>query len=98
MKTFRQIAQTLEPDIITHKMYNVVFVPIRSEHPPHSYLPGQFIIKCDIRYGIRDEIYSYNDGTGDRFVFRNQGEVFIKEGRALLNSFRERIMNPLPIP
>ena len=54
-------------------MYNVVFVPIRSEHHPYPFLPGRFVIKCDIRYGIRDEIYSYNDGLGDRFVFRNQG-------------------------
>lgn len=54
LKTFRQIAQTIEPDIITHKMYNVSFVPLRTGYHPYSFIPGQFIIKCDIRYGIRD--------------------------------------------
>lgn len=67
------MAQTIEPDIITHKMYNIFFVPVRVKFPPYDYIPGRYVIKCEVRYGIRDEIYSYNDNSTDRFVFRNQG-------------------------
>lgn len=35
-------------------MYNVVFVPLRNKSPPYNFIPGKFVIKCDVRYGIRD--------------------------------------------
>lgn len=59
MKSFRKIAQTIEPDIITNKMYMVDFVPLREKKPPHTFVSGEYVVKVSVKYGHRDDIYSY---------------------------------------
>ena len=61
LKSFRKVAQTIEPDIITNKMYMVDFVPIRESDSPYEFIPGKFIVKVAVKCGLRDEIYSYRD-------------------------------------
>lgn len=59
LKSFRKIAQTIEPDILTNKMYMVEFVPLREKKPPHPFVPGEYVVKISVKYGHRDDIYSY---------------------------------------
>lgn len=98
LKSIRRIAESLSPDILTNKFYNVQFVPIRSSQPPNNYISGRFIVKIIIRYGQRDEIYSYRYDDKDYFSFRTENEVIHRDGREVLNAYRERLKNPLPIP
>ena len=98
LKSFRRAAQVVEPDILTNKMYLVEFVPIRESEHPYEFMPGMFVVKVAVKYGLRDDIYSYRENENDYFAFRNDGEVVHKEGRQLLKNLRERIRNPLPIP
>ena len=92
------IAKDISPDIVMNKMYNVMFVPIKTSYPPHNYIAGRFIVKVIVKYGQRDEIYSYKTDNKDYFSFRTENEVIHREGREVLNAYRDRIKNPLPKP
>ena len=97
LTSFRQLAQAIEPEIITQKMYRIDFVPLKSSKTG-QYIAGGFLIRINVRYGIRDEVYSYKEGNRDCFAFRSQNEIIHKEGRILLKILKERIKNPLPVP
>lgn len=64
------IAQSIEPDIISNKMYTVEFVPIKSSYNRNNYIAGRYLVKINLKFGIRDEIYSYKDDHKDYFAFR----------------------------
>lgn len=96
MKWFRRIAEGIEPDIVTKKLYNVEFVPIRQR--TGNYIPGGNVIKVSVDYGIRDEVYSYNLDGYDCFPFRNDIEIIEKQGRQLLKFYRNVVKTPLPSP
>ena len=51
-------------------MYSIDFVPIREQKHPHNFNPGMYIVKVTVKYGIRDDIYSYRENETDYFVFR----------------------------
>lgn len=54
-------------------MYEVKFVPIKINRSNKSkYISGKFVIKIIIKYGQRDEIYSYQDNGKDYFAFRTE--------------------------
>ena len=55
-----------------NKMYNVHFVPIKAAYHPHNFIAGRFITKIVIKYGLRDEIYSYKSDNKDYFSFRTE--------------------------
>ena len=67
--------EDIEPNIVTNKMYNVSFVPIKALNSPHNYIAGRFMTKIVISYGKRDEIYSYKIDQRDHFSFRTENEV-----------------------
>lgn len=90
------MAQCIEPEILTQKMYSVDFVPIREQSG--IFIPGACVIRVSVNYGIRDEVYSYQFNDYDCFPFRNGFEIIEKQGRSLLKSYRSIIKNPLPIP
>ena len=66
------ITSDIVPEIIMNKMYAVSFVPLRSSHPPHKYISGRFVTKIVVKYGLRDEIYSYTIDKKDYFSFRTE--------------------------
>ena len=76
----------------------VEFVPVRNGKPPQEFIPGTYIVKVSVKYGQRDNIYSYREGEVDYFPFKTENEFIHLEGRKLLNNFRERIKNPIPVP
>jgi predicted HTH transcriptional regulator len=55
-KSFRQICEAIEPDILTHKMYEIELIPVCKWEKLDT---EGFIIKVIVKYGTRDEIYSY---------------------------------------
>ena len=71
LRNFRQFSQAIEPDIITQKMYRVDFVPIRNRNN-RKFITGGYVIKVNVRYGIRDDIYSYRENGRHFFPFRSQ--------------------------
>ena len=52
-------------------MYRVDFVPLK-HFDSENFIPGAFVIKVNVRFGIRDDIYSYRENGRDFFPFRNQ--------------------------
>jgi hypothetical protein len=79
-------------------MYSIVFVPIKEDRSPYNFIPGKYVVKIYVNFGIRNEIYSYRHCDKDYFSFRTENEVIHKEGREVLNASRERLKNPASIP
>ncbi len=67
--SFRKIVDGIEPDIVAQKLYYVDFVPIKDKMG--EYIPGANVIRVGVKYGVRDEVYSYRVGEFDYFPFRN---------------------------
>ena len=53
-----------------NKMYDVKFIPVKTSSPPHNYISGRYLTKITVKYGKRDEIYSYKHQDKDLFSFR----------------------------
>ena len=51
-------------------MYSIDFVPIKEQKHSNKFNPGMYIVKVTVKYGIRDDIYSYRENETDYFVFR----------------------------
>lgn len=51
-------------------MYAVEYIPVRSSTSPYNFISGRFLAKIIVKYGNRDEIYSYKHDKKDHFSFR----------------------------
>ena len=58
-------------------MYRVDFIPLK-DFESEKFIPGAFVIRVNVRYGIRDDIYSFRENSRDFFPFRNQNEIIHK--------------------
>ena len=58
-------------------MYKVDFVPLKDQRT-NQFVAGGYIIKVNVRYGMRDDIYSYRENGRDYFSFRSQNEIIHK--------------------
>lgn len=94
------IGSKIQPDVMTHKLYNVEFVPLKNRNS-NSFISGTFVVKIKVKYGNRNETYCIKDKDSfyDEFVFRsNNGSNSIIEGRRLLDIVKDRFYNPLLVP
>lgn len=96
MKTFRQLCERIEPSILSHSVYTVDFVPLQTKDG--EFVAGNWVIKLTVKYGLRDEIYSYEEGGREYFAFREGNEILYGNGRALIRELHYRLTNPLPVP
>lgn len=53
-------------------MYWVNFVPVKQKNSPYHYIAGRYVTKITIKYGLRNEIYSYRSEDRDYFAFRTE--------------------------
>jgi hypothetical protein len=81
-------------------MYMVEFVPIKriTTNGHYEYMAGRFLIRIRVKYGIRNEIYSFKDNNVDYFPIRCHEGIMEIQGRKVLEVGNERMNNPLPIP
>lgn len=65
------IGSKIEPDIVTHKLYSVDFVPLKNERS-NNFIAGAYVVQIRVKHGNRDEVYCIKnkDSFFDKFVFR----------------------------